>query len=248
MSNAVMAKRHFIIIFAAMFLFAAHIFAEEINIPSDELARDSVYPVFDSRAAVKNRNVKDSGTFDFGIFGGMAITEPIYNATKLGVALNYHFNEVHSLGLLAAKNTVGLSKDAEGLKEDFHLDFTRAPYPVSSLLLDYNYKLYYGKLSVTKNGVINTSIYYSGSAGTIQYIHKSYPAIAIGVGERFYLTNSLALKVDLRLFANEAPVPFKANALRDSTSPSPDPIPSYDSFSDRMTLTTELGLGLNYLF
>jgi hypothetical protein len=68
------------------------------------------------------------------------------------------------------------------------------------------------------------------------------------VGERFYLTNSLAFKVDLRLFANEAPIPFKAGALRDSGSPTPDPIPSYDSFSDRMTLTTELGFGLNYLF
>ncbi|MCC2678512.1 MAG: hypothetical protein K0R29_1088 [Pseudobdellovibrio sp.] len=243
-----MAKRFFItfITFSSLFLFHAN--ADEISIPTDELARDSVYPVFDSKVSVRNRNVKDIQTFDVGIYGGLAITEPVYNATKIGIAVNYHFNEVHSLGVLFAQNSVGLSKDAQGLKDDFHLDFTRAPYPVSSILADYNFKLYYGKLSVTRNGVINTSIYMSGAAGILQYIHKSYPAVAIGVGERFYITNSLAFKVDLRVFANQAPIPFKAGALRDSSSPSPDPVPSYDSFSERLSLTTNLEFGLNYLF
>ena len=149
-----MAKRFFIKILVVLF-FTGPLMAEEILIPTDELARDSVYPVFDTRVAVKNRNVKDSGAVDIGIFGGLAITEPIYNATKIGFAVNYHFTEVHSLGLLYAKNSVGLSNDAQGLKDDFSLDFARAPYPVSSILFDYNYKLYYGKLSVTKIGFIN---------------------------------------------------------------------------------------------
>lgn len=243
-----MAKRIFITFITLWSLCITHAHADEIVIPTDELARDSVYPVFDSKVSVRNRNVKDVQTFDVGVFGGLAITEPVYNATKIGVAVNYHFNEVHSLGLLFAQNSVGLSKDAQGLKDDFHLDFTRAPYPVSSILADYNFKLYYGKLSVTRNGVINTSIYMSGSAGMLQYIHKSYAAVAIGVGERFYLTDSLAFKVDLRIFANQAPIPFKAGALRDNSSPSPDPIPTYDSFSERLSLTTNLEFGLNYLF
>ncbi len=243
-----MAKRFFITFFATWSLFFIHAHADEISIPTDELARDSVYPVFDTKVSVRNRNVKDSQTFDVGIFGGLAITEPVYNATKIGLAVNYHFSEVHSLGLLFAQNSVGLSKDAQGLRDAFHLDFTRAPYPVSSILADYNFKLYYGKLSVTRNGVINTSIYFSGTAGILQYIHKSYPAIAVGVGERFYLTDSLAFKVDLRIFANQAPIPFKRGALRVAPSPTPDPVPSYDSFEERLSLTTNLEFGLNYLF
>lgn len=218
--------------------------AEEINVPTDELARDSVYPIFVDNVSVKNRNVKDTETFDLGIFGGLAITEPIYNASKIGLSFNYHLNEFHSIGILFAQNTVGLSKDALGIKDDFGLDFTRAPYPVNSFYIDYNYKLYYGKLSVTKNGVINTSIYGSGSMGMIKYIHKSYPALAIGVGERFYLTNNFAFKVDLRIFAHTAPIPFKAGALRENI----DPVPTYESFSERMTITTNLEFGLNYLF
>jgi outer membrane beta-barrel protein len=222
--------------------------ADEIEVPEDELARETVYPVFDSVVAVRKRNVKDSKTIDIGLFGGFAITEPVYAATKFGLSLTYHLSEVHSIGVIFAKNTTGLSKDAQGLKDDFGLDFTRAPFPENSLLFDYNYKLYYGKLSVTKNGVINTSIYTSGTAGIIKYIHKSYPTIAFGVGERFYLTNNFALKVDLRVFVNNAPIPFKASALRDGSKGPSDPVPTYDSFSDRLSLTTNLELGLNYLF
>lgn len=218
--------------------------AEEVNVPRDELAQESVYPIFDNPVSVKNRNVQDTETVDIGFYGGAAITEPIYNTMKLGLAVNYHFNEAHSLGLMYGKNSVGLSKDAQGLKNDFGLDFGRAPAPEYSLMADYNYKMYYGKLSVTKNGVVNTSIYFSGGAGITKYQHKSYPTLSVGVGERFYLTNHFAFKVDLRVQGNTAPVPFQANALREGI----DPIPTYESFSERFTLTTNLELGLNYLF
>ena len=231
-------------LFAAILLFSFVSQSEEMNVPQDELAKESVYPIFDNPVSVKNRNVRDFKTIDIGIFGGLAITEPVANTSRFGIAVNYHFSEVHSLGLQWAKNSNGLSKDAEGLKTDFGLDFTRVPFPEYSLMGDYNYKLYYGKLSVTKNGVINTSIYTSGSAGIIKYIHKSYPAVAVGVGERFYITNNIALKVDLRMFMNEAPIPFKSGALRTGI----DPVPSYDSFSERLTFTTNLEVGLNYLF
>ncbi len=217
--------------------------AEEVNVPKDELARESVYPVFDYPVSVKNRNIQDSETFDIGLFGGSAITEPIFNTTRFGLSLNYHFNEAHALGLMFSKNSNGLSKDAQGLKDDFGLDFARAPAPESALLLDYNYKAYYGKLSVTKTGVVNTSIYFTGQAGLIKYVHKSYPAISGGVGERFYLSKHVALKVDLRLQANSAPVPFKTNALK-----STDPVPTFDSFDEKLTLSTNLEVGLNYLF
>lgn len=250
MSNVIKAKISSIkdtknfFVFAVALVLSLSVSADEIEVPLDELARETVYPVFDSVVAVRNRNVKDSETLDIGFFGGFAITEPVYASSKFGLSLNYHLSEVHSLGVIFSKNTTGLSRDAQGLKDDFGLDFTRAPFPENSLLVDYNYKLYYGKLSVTKNGVINTSIYTSGAAGIIKYTHKAYPTIAFGVGERFYLTNNFALKVDLRVFVNNAPIPFKAGALRTGI----DPVPTYESFSDRLSLTTNLELGLNYLF
>ncbi len=236
------------IFFMLVCLLTTKAFANDVEVPFDELAQESVYPIFDNPVSLKNRNVHDSGTFDIGLFGGFALTEPIYNTTKVGVAFNYHLSEAHSLGLLFAKNSNGLSRDAQGLKEDFGLDFTRAPAPDYSLMADYNFKLFYGKLSITKQAVMNTSIYLSSALGVVKYVHKSYPALAIGIGERFYFSNHFSLKVDLRLYANQAPIPFKGNALKDGSKTPADPIPSYSSFDERLTYTTNLEIGLNYLF
>ena len=243
-SNLIKSILISIVLVVAIVIFSIESNADEINVPIDELAQETVFPVFDNQQSIKSRNIQDTVTFDVGLFGGLAITEPISNTSKYGFSINYHLSVVHSIGILFSMNSTGLSKDAEALKSDFGLDFTRAPYPQYSLLGDYNYKLYYGKLSVTKNGVINTSIYTSGSAGILKFIHKSYPVIAVGVGERFYLTNNFAFKVDLRFFINNAPIPFKTGALRTGI----DPIPNYDTFEDRVTYTTNLEFGVNYLF
>ncbi len=232
------------------------VFADsDVAVPKDELATETVYPIFDQAKSVRNRNVQTTGRMDVGLFGGLALTEPIANTTKLGIAANYHFNEYHSLGLLYVSNSSGLSRDAEGLHSDFGLDFSRAPQPKSTIMFDYNYKPYYGKMSFTKDGVINTTIYGSGSLGVIQYQHKTYPALAVGVGERFYFNKNFSLKTDLRLFVHQAPKPFKSPGLCDGSKVScgtngaaGDPIPSYDSFAERITYTTNLELGLNYLF
>ncbi len=227
---------------------------ENVDVPTDELVQETVYPIFDNPVSVKNRNVQDIEAIDIGIFGGLALTEPISNTSKFGFDVNYHFNNTHSLGLFYAKNSTGLSKDAQGIKSTYGIDYGRAPAPDYLVMADYNYKAFYGKLSITSNGVINTTIYGSFAAGSIKYVHKSYPALAIGVGERFYFTNKFSLKMDLRLYAHQAPIPFKAGALCDGSNASCgngagyNPVPSYDSFDERLTYTTNLEVGLNYLF
>ena len=240
--------------FVTAIIFSSLTVVAQVEVPQDELAQETVYPIFDNPVSIKNRNIKDSKTIDIGIFGGLALTEPISNTAKFGLAINYHFSEIHSLGAMFIKNSSGLSADAQGLKNDFGLDFGRAPFPEYSLMADYNYKLYYGKLSLTKLAVMNTSLYLSSAFGIVKYIHKSYPALSFGVGERFYFNNHLSLKLDFRFFVHQAPIPFKARALRDGSKPNdnpgnaPDPEPSHDSFSERITYTTNLEVGLNYLF
>lgn len=227
--------------------------ADSVEVPTDELAQESVYPVFDHPQSVKNRNVQTEGRIDIGIFGGYALTEPIYDTAKLGVAANYHFSELHSLGLMFSQNSTGLSKDGEGLKENNGLDFNRAPKPQNTTMLDYNFKPYYGKLSMSKLAVINTTIYGSVAGGMVAYEHKSYPALALGIGERFYLGKSFSIKADLRLFAHSAPVPFfkrqGTTGMTDGTNgTTTTTAPAFDQFEERITYTTNLEIGLNYLF
>lgn len=215
----------------------------EVEVPVDELAKESVYPVFDRPMSVKNRNVGTAKRFDMGIFGGLALTEPIFNTMKFGLAGNYHLSEDHSLGLILTINNAGLSRDAQEIKNTFNLDFNRAPKPKMSVFADYNYKPFYGKLSITKNAVINTTIYGSLGLGMVQFDHKSYPGLSLGVGERFYFNSNLSIKTDFRLFMHNAPIPFKGNVLGPS-----DPVPSSSDFDERLTFTSNLEIGLNYLF
>lgn len=240
------------IMFVLLFTSLAHA-ADPVDVPLDELAQESVYPVFDHPQSVKNRNVATKGRLDVGLFGGYALTEPIYDTAKFGIDVNYHFSELHSLGALFSQNSAGLSKDGQGLKNNNGLDFNRAPKPKNTMMLDYNFKPYYGKLSLSKLAVINTTIYGSAAAGMVAYEHKSYPAIALGLGERFYFSKSFSLKADLRLFVHQAPIPFyKANGgtgMTDGTNgTTPTTAPSFDRFSERVTYTTNLEVGINYLF
>lgn len=216
---------------------------KEIEVPEDELAKESVYPVFDEPISVKNRNVNTAKKFDIGLFGGLALTEPIFNTIKFGLAGNYHLSEFHSIGAIFTMNNAGLSRDAQEIKNTFNLDYGRAPKPKTSVFADYNYKPFYGKLSIAKNAVINTTIYGSLGLGMAMYDHKSYPGLSLGVGERFYFNSHLSLKADFKLFMHNAPIPFKGNVLGPS-----NPVPSFSEFDERLTFTSNLELGLNYLF
>jgi len=247
-----MKKKIGSILLAMIFSFAQ---AAEVDVPQDELATETVYPIFDTPVSVKNRNVSTEGRLDLGLVGGLALTEPIADSMKYGIEANYHFSEHHSLGLFFLMNKSGLSRDAVGIHDQYGLDYSRAPQPENNVMLDYNYKPFYGKMSITKSAVINTIIYGSLSGGIVKYQHKAYPAIALGIGERFYFTNRLSLKTDLRFFIHNAPIPFKSPGLCDGTVPTcgangaaGDPVPSYSEFNERLTYTTNLEVGLNFLF
>jgi outer membrane beta-barrel protein len=217
--------------------------AELIDVPQEELATESVYPVFDKVTAVKNRNVTTAGRIDGHLFYGFAMTEPIANVSKLGLALYYNFNEDHSLGLLYAKNATGQSTYANQLDSQYQLDFARAPRPLSTYLLDYNIKAFYGKMSLTKKSVFNLSLFGTLAAGMVQYEHKSYPALVPGFGQKFYFDKNFALRFDLRLYVHQAPIPFLAGKLKKT-----DPVPQLSEFDERITYTTNLDVGLSYLF
>lgn len=217
--------------------------ADSIDLPDEELAKESVTPVFDRMVSVKNRNVVTEGHLEGGIYYGWALTEPIANVSKLGLNLYYNTSEDRAWGLFFNKNFTGLSNYAKQLNSQFTLDFDRAPKPDMTLMADYNLKAFYGKMSLTKQTVANFHILGSLAAGVVKYTNKTYPAIAPGVGQKFYFNKNLSLRIDLRLFIHQAPIPFKAGSIKTT-----DPVPSASDFDERMTYTTVLDLGLSYIF
>lgn len=232
-----------LVILLALVLHKTAFAAEVINLPPEELAQESVLPIFDKPVSVKNRNVVTAKRWEIDGFYSYAMTEPIANVSKLGIGIYYNTSEDHAWGLMLAKNFSGLSNYAEQLYNQYQLDFNRAPAPEMSAMADYNLKMFYGKMSLTKSLVFNTLLYGSASAGVIKYVHKTYPGVAVGMGQKFYFNKNWALKFDLRLYANQAPIPF----LKGSMKPN-ETVPDYSQFKERLTFSTNLDAGLSYLF
>lgn len=231
-----------LIIVAALLLHKAA-FAEAIDLPTEELAQESVLPIFDKPVSVKNRAVVTEKRIEADVFYGYAMTEAIANVSKIGLGVYYNTSETSAWGLLFAKNFSGLSNYAEQLDSQYNLKFDRAPAPEMTVMLDYNVKAFYGKMSLTKSWVINTILYGSAAGGVVKYVHKTYPAVALGLGQKFYFTKNWSLRADFRVYGNQAPVPFLAGYMQQG-----QPVPSYDRFEDKFQVSTTLDVGLSYLF
>jgi outer membrane beta-barrel protein len=232
-----------LIILAALLLHKTAFAAEAVNLPTEELAQESVLPIFDKPVSVKNRAVVTDQRVEGNLFYGYAMTEAIANVSKLGLSLYYNTSEKNAWGLMVAKNFSGLSSYANQLDSQYKLKFDRAPQPELTAMLDYNIKAFYGKMSLTKSWVLNTALYGSLAGGMIKYQNKSYPALALGIGEKFYFTKNFSLRVDLRVYGNQAPVPFLAGHMKES-----DPVPTFDDFEEKFQTATTLDVGLSYLF
>ncbi len=240
----------------AFLLFRVTAYSKElIQLPTEELARESVSPVFDINDSVRNRNILTSKRIEASVFYGWSMTEPISNVSKIGISGYYHLNEDDAFGLIYMKNFSGVSSYAKQLNDEYKLDFTRAPSPEMSLYGDYNLKAFYGKMSISKNTVTNYHFFGSLAGGMIKYTHKTYPGVAVGLGQKFYFDKRFSLRLDFRLFMNQAPVPFlkcvagQHGGVKNSPSDTCKmPAPSYDDFSERFTFTSVIDFGISYLF
>lgn len=232
--------------FLILFLFSSTIFAAPtIELPDDELAKETVLPVFKKPGMVRMRNVVTNKKLEMGLNYGWLMSEPIFDTSRIGVSGYYHKDENTAWGGIFYAHSTGLSEYAKQLAgPGFNLDFNRAPKPLYSLYLDYNKKLFYGKMSITKNTSINTHLQALFALGATQYENdKTYPGITAGVGYKFYFNSHLSLRTDLRLMIHQAPTPFKKGALPKNTTD-----PGFDVFEDRIHFTNTLDVGLNYLF
>ncbi len=217
--------------------------APDLELPPEELAKETVLPVFDRVEMVRVRKVKTSGKWEFaGNFSWM-MSEPIFDTSRLGVSIYKHTDEETAWGAQFYSYSTGLSDYSKQLNKQYQLDYNRAPKPEFGAFLDYNAKLFYGKMSISKNSTMNTHLLGLASIGMTKYENDMYPGATVGVGYKFYFTPTFSLRTDLRLFIHQAPIPFKRGAIL-----STDPVPDKGSFKERIHYTNLLDIGLNWLF
>lgn len=180
-----------------------------IQFPDEELAAESVLPVFDENVSVKNRNVETARRIEIGAMGGHSLTEPFFNPWSVGGTLSYHIDETHGVNLFGLYYLQGASDYSRQLNPipntTVNANLQLAPEPKYLGLVNYQFTAYYGKLSLTKDAVMNLSLYGLLGGGMINIGDESKPVASVGLGQKFYFNSSFALRFDLRFLAYQGP-------------------------------------------
>jgi len=217
--------------------------ADNLELPDEELAKETVLPKFDNSVSVKNKNVTLAKKIEVAPYFGWNFTEAIFNQMKVGATVGYHLNEDHAISLNFASWMTGLSQYGEQLKSQYGLLFQRAPSPQYSVSGNWEITSYYGKISLTKQGVGNISFYPLVGAGVTTYTNKSYLNLSGGVGMKLYFSKYIALRTDLKIQYGEQPIPFLFGKLQ-----SAQPVPQASEFKDKWVMGTIVDVGLAFLF
>ena len=195
-----------------------------IEFPEEELAPESVLPVFDHPVSVMNRSVATRHRFELGPEIGLSMMEPFYNPLNIGGTAAYYINEESAINIFGSYYFQGLNSNGNGLNpipgQPINANLQYAPAPKYFLLANYQFTGFYGKISITKEFVMNLSLYGFVGGGVFGIGDSTNPAVDIGLGQNFYLSKSFALKFDLRFMVYQGPN-VVSRALDQATSVQP---------------------------
>ncbi len=181
--------------------------AETIKFSEDELAPESVLPIFPRSVYVKNRNIVKTNSLEIQPVAGISMNNPFFDAFTLGGSLGFYFSEEHGINLMVSKMFDKKSKYAVAL-EQYQEGGTVKPQQKFDVfqrhdmvaLFNYEYSPFYGKLSLAKWINLNTDIVATLGAGYVFLKDAEFPAISIGLGQRFYLGKSFGFRFNIYSF------------------------------------------------
>lgn len=238
----------FLVLMSAWMLLSSQSFAVTIDLPQEELAKESVLPVFpEGTVAVKARRVVTKKKFEVGPMVGQIFNEPFFSPWAYGVHAGYHINEFHSFAVNAFMRSASLSSDASQLDASLapsqKINFPVVPIPEYLATLDYQMTPYYGKISITKDFVMNLALYIYGGAGMTDLGGKSTWIANIGVGQNLFFTPRVGLRFDMKfLMYNGLDVLSRQSDTVGMTSPA-DP----EIFDDQFNISPSVMLGVVFL-
>lgn len=228
--------------FVSILLMSFQLLAD-VELPEDELAKESVLPKFDNAVSVKNKKVSLTKKIELVPYVGWNFTEAIFNQMKAGAIIGYHLNDDHAFSFNIGSWMTGLSQYGDQLRSQQGLLFERAPRPTMSISGNWEVTAYYGKVSITKNGVGNITLYPTFGVGMTTFTHKNYFNLNGGLGLKFYFSKSFALRTDLRLQYAQQTEPFLLGKMQ-----SAQPVPQASDFTEKWVMGTIVDVGLAVLF
>lgn len=217
--------------------------AEQVKFSKEELARESVLPVFKNHKTVLNRNVTLTKRISVGGGMGFVMNEPFNSSLQYGGFVNYHLDEVRGVQARFYLWNEGDSTYTEQLDAGIGagLRLKNRPRPEYVMTANYQYSIFYGKISLGKRIVTNMSLYGLGGLGMISIGGTMFPLADVGLGMKFYFSRNIALRLDLLSMIYNGP-----NVLSKSGAIAPnEPV---ESFETTVSLNNVLGVSLEILF
>lgn len=220
--------------FAAFFgFFNSWAVAAPIELPDEELARDSVLPVFEKTTAVLNRNVETKKRLQLGVGGGMEINEPFYSDLTYGLMGAYHFDNIHGVNVQFQMWNEGLSSYGKQLLSEEGHDASKASHPKWAVMGNYEFVAYYGKISLTKKAVMNLNLFGNAGLMFMNLDDRSTVGLNLGIGQTFFINKHMGIRVDLKMVIyqgpNAATVDFGSN-----------PNPAKNDFKEDLHINNQL--------
>ncbi len=198
-----------IVILILLALSSNRVRAETIEFSEEELATESVMPVFDKTVVVRERKVKTASRLEVGGGFGFNLAEPLYDQTVFNIVGAYHFDEINGMNLISMFLSSQLSSAGNDLKAGKGLaqgpglpgsyDASRAPTAQNITFANYQFTAYYGKISVTKDFVMNLSLYGFGGLGMVKWTDTSKFGLDAGFGQKLYFSPNSAVRFDMLL-------------------------------------------------
>jgi outer membrane beta-barrel protein len=229
--------------------------AETIEFSEDELATESVLPVFDKTVVVRERAVKTTGRIEIGVGGGLNLAEPLYSQTVFDVMGVYSFDEVNGMNIFATflssqLSTAGSELAAgQGLQpgsSNPNFDASLAPTVQNMTFANYQFTAYYGKISIAKELTMNLSLYGMAGLGMVKWTDVAKVGVDVGFGQKLYFNEHNAIRFDMFLAMYQGPDPTNPTGSNTMTTGGPT-LPS-SAFSTTTYIRPFMTLGYVYLF
>ena len=212
---------------ALIFFYMGWAESASIRFPDEELASESVLPLVDLNPPqmVLNRRVPLKYRVEMGLGGAFGLDEPFYFPFYGSGILGFHITETHSVHFIGTYFPPLLSNDGKilseqgvarqtetGEEETWYLKALNAPHPQMMVFLNYQYSPSYGKISLTKSGVMNMSLYGFAGPGFLVFDQGNRTwAGNIGIGQKLYFNRWLGIRGDLGFYGYFGPAPTKMN-------------------------------------
>lgn len=145
---------------------------------------------------VQNRAYSKAHRFSLGVDAGVDFNDPFLDTKILGVHLAYNFSEYFAVEGLYWKMSAGGSSAYDALKasgKDANLNPQQHYYGAEAL-----WSIMYGKLSFMGKKIIYYDLHLSGGGGMVETANGTYPAGTVGLGQRFYISQHMSIRLDYR--------------------------------------------------